>query len=124
MTKKNLPEKNFQLCVKGWRQPGMAARNKQQVFYTDLTTFDLLSLLMRTVKDTTSLGDCVFLLNTSCSPDVSFPRGGSAYERGGDARRKFGIKPLKEINLGLNGEFILTLHQAITSCIFKEPCTG
>ena len=79
---------------------GKAARNRQQVFYTDLTTFDLLigqgtitctlSRLMRTVKDTISLGDYVFLLNTPCSPDVSFPRGGgSAYERGGDARRKF-----------------------------------
>ena len=68
---------------------GMAARNRQQVFYTDLTTVDLLSRLMRTVKETISLGDYVFLLNTSCAPDVSFPRGGSAYERGGDARRKF-----------------------------------
>ena len=59
----------------------MAARNRQQVFYTDLTTFDLLSLLMRTVKDTISLGDCVFLLNTSCSPDVSFP-GGDPHMKG------------------------------------------
>ena len=25
----------------------------------------------------------------------------SAYERGGDGRRKFGIKPLKETNLGV-----------------------
>ena len=60
----------------------MAARNRQQVFYTDLTTFDLLigqrtitctlSRLMRTVKDTISLGNYVFLLNTPCSPDASF----------------------------------------------------
>ena len=60
----------------------MAARNRQQVFYTDLTTFDLLigqrtitctlSRLMGTVKDTMSLGNYVFLLNTSCSPDASF----------------------------------------------------
>ena len=60
----------------------MAARNRQQVFYTDLTTFDLLidqrtitctlSRLMRTVKDTISLGNYVFLLNTPCSPDTSF----------------------------------------------------
>ena len=81
MTQKNLPEKNFQLCVKGMATAGMAVRNRQQVIYTDLTTFDLLSRLMRTVKDTISLGDYVFLLNTSCSPDVSFPRGGSAYGR-------------------------------------------
>ena len=80
---------------------GMAARNRQQVFYTDLTTVDLLSRLMRTVKETISLGDYVFLLNTSCAPDVSFPRGGSAYERGGDARRKFWIKP----NLGVAQAF-------------------
>ena len=86
MTKKNLPAKNFQLCVKGMATAGMAARNRQQVFYTDLTTFDLLigqgtitcslSRLMRTVKDTISLGDYVFLLNTPCSLDVSFPQGG------------------------------------------------
>ena len=28
-----------------------------------------------------------------------FPGGGITYERGGDARRKFWIKPLKEIDL-------------------------
>ena len=28
------------------------------------------------------------------------PGGNSAYERGGDARRKFWIKPLKETDLG------------------------
>ena len=82
MTKKNLPGKNFQLCVKGMATAAMSARNRQQVFYTDLTTFDLLigqrtitctlSRLMRTVKDTISLGKYVFLLNTPCSPDTSF----------------------------------------------------
>ena len=61
---------------------GKAARNRQQVFYTDLTTVNLLigqrtitctlSRLMRTVKDTLSLGNYVFLLNTPCSPDTSF----------------------------------------------------
>jgi len=70
-TKKDLPEKNFQLCVKGMATAGKAARNRQQVFYTDLTKFDLLigqgtitctlSRLMRTVKDAISLGDCVSL---------------------------------------------------------------
>ena len=30
---------------------------------------------------------------------VDSPRGGLPYKRGGDARRKFWIKPLKEINL-------------------------
>ena len=38
------------------------------------------------------------------------PRGGgegdSAYERGGDARRKFWIKPLKETDLGLAQVFL------------------
>ena len=34
------------------------------------------------------------------------PRGvDSAYERGGDARRKFWIKSLKEINLGVTAPF-------------------
>ena len=37
----------------------------------------------------------------SC-PDWSVTRGGdSAYERGGDARRKFWINPLKETDLGV-----------------------
>ena len=38
----------------------------------------------------------------------STARGGgdSAYERGGDARRKFGIKPLKETDLGVAQAFL------------------
>ena len=32
-------------------------------------------------------------------------RGGLAYERGGDARRKFWIKPLKETDLGVAQAF-------------------
>ena len=38
----------------------------------------------------------------------SVPRGGgeSAYERGGDARRKFWIKPLKETDLGVAQVFL------------------
>ena len=36
-----------------------------------------------------------------------FPRGvDSAYERGGDARRKFWIKPLKETDLGVAQAFL------------------
>ena len=31
--------------------------------------------------------------------------GGSAYERGGDARRKFWIQPLKETDLGVAQAF-------------------
>ena len=31
--------------------------------------------------------------------------GESSYERGGDARRKFGIKPLKETDLGVAQAF-------------------
>ena len=33
------------------------------------------------------------------------PRGDSAYERGGDARRKLWIKPLKETDLGVTQAF-------------------
>ena len=33
------------------------------------------------------------------------PGGHSAYERGGDARRKFWIKPLKETDLGVGQAF-------------------
>ena len=41
-------------------------------------------------------------MNTVNSSLVDTPRGGdSAYERGGDARRKFWIKPLKETDLGV-----------------------
>ena len=36
---------------------------------------------------------------------VDFRRGGLPYKRGGDARRKFWIKPLKEINLGVAQPF-------------------
>ena len=50
-------------------------------------------------------------------------RGGgrdSAYERGGDGRRKFGMKPLKETNLGVAQPFLtrksdhfrLVLHES------------
>ena len=40
-------------------------------------------------------------------PLVSVTRGGgdSAYERDGDARRKFGINPLKETDLGVAQAF-------------------
>ena len=34
------------------------------------------------------------------------PGGGSAYERGGDTRRKFWIKPLKETDLGVAQAFL------------------
>ena len=37
--------------------------------------------------------------------DLDSRGGDSAYERGGDGRRKFGIKPLKETNLGLAQPF-------------------
>ena len=42
---------------------------------------------------------------TKSSKNFDLDSGGggrdSAYERGGDGRRKFGIKPLKETNLGV-----------------------
>ena len=43
------------------------------------------------------------------------PRGGgdSAYERGGDARRKFLIKPLKETDLGVAQAFFLPLKETM-----------
>ena len=36
---------------------------------------------------------------------VKFSRGDSTYERGGDARQKFWIKPLKETDLGVAQAF-------------------
>ena len=46
---------------------------------------------------------------------VSPPGGGghSAYERGGDGRRKFWIKPLKETDLGVTEAFFLPLKETI-----------
>ena len=39
------------------------------------------------------------------SERLKYPGGDSAYERGGDARRKFWIKPLKETDLGVAQPF-------------------
>ena len=50
----------------------------------------------------------VYLSNNMCT----FDRGGLPHERGGDARRKFWIKPLKGTNLGVV-QFFLPLR-AIT----------
>ena len=36
---------------------------------------------------------------------IIMPGGDSAYERGGDPRRKFSIKPLKETDLGVARAF-------------------
>ena len=46
--------------------------------------------------------------NRSSDSSGHFPGGGgnSAYERGGDARRKFVIKPLKETDLGVAQAFL------------------
>ena len=44
--------------------------------------------------------------------DFLTPRGG-AYEGGGDARRKFWIKPLKETNLGVAQAFFWPLKEAM-----------
>ena len=41
-----------------------------------------------------------FVFFVNLKPGWTPGRGGSAYERGGDARRKFWIKPLKETDLG------------------------
>ena len=38
-------------------------------------------------------------------PNTQDPGGDSAYERGGGARRKFWIKPLKETDLGVAQAF-------------------
>ena len=49
-------------------------------------------------KKTNIVGQCYML-----------PRGGgdSAYERGGDTHQKFGIKPLKETDLGVAEAFLI-----------------
>ena len=51
----------------------------------------------------------------------------SAYERGGDARRKFWIKPLKETDLGVAQAFFWPLQETIFKhrqyiyyCIFSR----
>ena len=46
---------------------------------------------------------------------MSHPGGGgdSAYERGGDARRKFWIKPLKETDLGVVQTFLWPLKETL-----------
>ena len=41
------------------------------------------------------------------------PGGNSTYERGGDARRKFWIKPLKETDLGLAQAFFKPLKETM-----------
>ena len=41
------------------------------------------------------------------------PGGDSAYERGGDARRKFCIKPLKETDLGVAQAFFDPLKETM-----------
>ena len=44
-------------------------------------------------------------LQVSVLPEGSIPGGDSLYERGGDARRNFWIKPLKETDLGVAQAF-------------------
>ena len=45
------------------------------------------------------------MLNLEARVTNKIPGGGSAYERGGDARLKFWIKPLKETDLGVAQAF-------------------
>ena len=47
---------------------------------------------------------CIDLMGVKVSK-WNKPGGDSAYERGGDTRRKFGIKPLKETDLGVAQAF-------------------
>ena len=51
---------------------------------------------------------CTLLVSHSKRTHKHAPGGDSAYERGGDARRKFLIKPLKETDLGVAQAFFLT----------------
>ena len=53
---------------------------------------------------------CTLLVSHSKRTHKHAPGGGgqSAYERGGDARRKFLIKPLKETDLGVAQAFFFT----------------
>ena len=46
------------------------------------------------------------------------PGGNSAYERGGDARRKFWIRPLKETDLGVAQAFFFTPKRDKTQTIY------
>ena len=45
--------------------------------------------------------------------DGCVTRGGLAYERGGDARWKFWIEPLKETDLGVAHSFFLPLGETM-----------
>ena len=47
-----------------------------------------------------SFSDIAVMIATIAQGSGGGGRGGSAYERGGDARRRFWIKPLKETDLG------------------------
>ena len=49
--------------------------------------------------------DMVRFCRLGIPPNAIKSRGDSAYERGGDTRRKFGIKPLKETDLGVAQAF-------------------
>ena len=46
------------------------------------------------------------MLHVVWHKDRDTPGGDSAYERGGDARRNFWIKPLKETDLGVAQAFL------------------
>ena len=54
--------------------------------------------------DTQNTTVCIDLVGVKGSK-WNKPGGDSAYERGGDTRRKFGIKPLKETDLGVAQAF-------------------
>ena len=52
-----------------------------------------------------SFSDIAVMIATIAQGSGGGGGGGSAYERGGDARRRFWIKPLKETDLGVAQAF-------------------
>ena len=54
-----------------------------------------------------------YSIPSGCPFNTDFTRGDSAYERGGDARRKFWIKPLKKTDLGVAQAFFYPLKETM-----------
>ena len=54
----------------------------------------------------------------------STPGGDSTYERGGDARRKFWLKPLKETDLGVVQAFLTSKSNLRSGSIFVSLCNN
>ena len=60
------------------------------------------------IKNFKATNNCIFWFSILCNyfvQDMERGGGDSAYKRGGDARWQFGIKPLKETDLGVAQAF-------------------